>query len=131
MKPVSELTDQELNEWVWKRIMPELSCLKDGLSRERPVVFIKIRPGCSETQFFEPCNNLNHAYLMEEKIWEMQKYLFYIEQLSVTSGAAIHEDYMEPITYKGKWLLLHASARQRVEAAYLTLNPEKELKIEK
>lgn len=102
------LTDQELNEWVDTNIFGvksqnlDVSITADGKEDK-----IKLRI-CS----YDFCNDLNHTYLMEEKIREMEdnSWDIYRENLMDICGDDI-EDLPDAI---------HASARQRCEAAYLT-----------
>lgn len=121
------LTDQELNEWV------ALNILKPDLSKEKVYVVpipsnnnsrVTIGPKgcqlnpCSFCKRYDFCNDLNHTHLMEEKIMEMGKIGKYL-----TALYAICDGYIE--CYLDTWQLVNATARQKVEAAYLCFNKEK------
>lgn len=64
---------------------------------------------------FDPCQNLNHTYLMEEKIREMGKYSNFYQILMAVVGAVSENE----IDYSKTG---YASARQRCEACFLTFN---------
>lgn len=90
---VINLTDQELNEWVVNKFgVPYYNY--NGL----PINY---------------CQDLNHTRLMEERIREMGEYSNFYQILMAVVGAVSKNE----IDYSKTG---YASARQRVEAAYLT-----------
>jgi len=111
MKPVSEMTDQELNVWVKKTIFAPWVNL-DNHKEARVTLFIQ------EPDF---CNNLNHAYLMEEKIKELGKEKDFSRRLEQLIFIGLYPSNKDPLKKFG-FYLAHASARQRCEAAYLVLS---------
>lgn len=120
MKPVSEMTDQELNEWVAMKVMgwylqeEQLYHFENQFTGYASVDMLEIIP------LWDPCNNLNHAYLMEEKILNgSQSSKFYYALTKVILNEELDTDELYLSAAKD---LIHATARQRCEAAYLVLS---------
>jgi len=127
------LTDQELNEWVAKEVMgwkiikihengwhewAEMSWKEEG---DLTKGYVDPHFGCDSSEYFNPSGNLNHTHLMEEKIrdraiandQEVNDWERYVMKL---------KRICDKLGYCGE---IHASARQRVEAAYLTFKESK------
>lgn len=115
VKPVNEMTDQELNEWVGEKLMGwKLKVIK--ASNGKIIRWHKpnnqVSWGYDEIIFF-PTEDLNHTHLMEEKIREMASnqetspWEWYVMKL---------QRICNKMGYCGE---IHASARQRCEAAFL------------
>src|SRR5260221_9781495 len=143
MKPVKDMTDQELNEWVAFNIMRWNPVHKHGEFILNEIVMPRI-------EMFDPCQDLNHTYLMEEKIIEMDycnyhyqpHKMIYHSHLSkykcercIAELTDIEQEEGYDVRKLRDWHplkdyvshfdsdeieLLHATARQRCEAAYLT-----------
>lgn len=125
MKKITEMTDQELNEWIAINVMRwqkdilfnnwVISCPgMDLYSLER--VNFGYDPE-SSGNFFNPSEDLNHTYLMEERIFQKRaNFLFYDNLIKLIKDAC----EIELGTNTLASLASHATARQRCEAAYLT-----------
>lgn len=107
------LTDQELNEWVNDNILKWKQDITTAHWFDESGVI------CIDTP--NPCYNLNHTYLMEEKIsTDDQQWLRY--------GMTLY-DHIPPVkicdlSIHGLLMVVHATARQRCEAAYLLFNED-------
>lgn len=91
------LTDQELNEWVVNTFeVPYYNYYGVQINY---------------------CNDLNHTHLMEEKIREMGVEVVdhYLKMLAFIVSKENHGFF-------DRFMQIHASPQQRVEAAYLALN---------
>lgn len=115
MKPVSEMTDQELNEWIEDNILFSGTTPNYGQTDLPLPTKFKFLDGHNTFKF--DCNNLNHAYLMEEKIWELgeKTATIYLKQLA--AGCQVNAF---GLSLQGEFDYIHKSARRRCEAAYLT-----------
>lgn len=73
-------------------------------------------------EYWDPCNNLNHAYLMEKKkILNTPTITTYLHQLAITVGFVVGDFFgVFPLCD-----MVNASARQRCEAAFLALHTER------
>lgn len=106
MKSILELTNQELNEWVIKEIFN--SSFKDMTT---------FTDRSNAPHYFYPVHNLKHTHLMEEKIREMGKGNCYAHALN----SIFHKDGSFAFSFD----LIHATARQKCEAAWLAFNEDK------
>lgn len=111
-----DLTDQELNEWVAIIIIKgEIYPNEEHDENWKPAIYIE------EIGYFDPCNNLNHTHLMEEKIRDSSMSHSYALQLCKLIDRPEYPGECRQYPFE----LIHASARQRCEAAYLTFQEEK------
>lgn len=131
VKTASNLTDQELNAWAAKFFY---GCLHKRIKEYSYDCFKGVCADCLQSvtdiaiekvKNFNPVENLNHTHLMEEKIRKMGFNIFgeypedeWAENLKkILFGHHWDEpEYIDLYSFD----LAHASARQRVEAAWLT-----------
>lgn len=110
------LTDQELNEWVCFNVMRWNPVHKCGDIIYNATLLPRL-------EIFDPCQDLNHTRLMEEKIREMIDYEdFAIRDVYYKN---LCEVVFDPDVSTGVFRgfnIIHASARQRCEAAWVTFN---------
>lgn len=127
MKPVSELSDQELNEWVAVKIM-DLQFVE--ANNGNYLAWCDNKRNCI-FNYFSPCQDLNHVHLMEEKIREKgSEYLIKYSQELYNVVNLYFPIFATPVDFEHFALTIHATARQKCEAAYLTFNSEKQLNSE-
>lgn len=111
------LTDQELNEWVFLNIFKvSIKELEDACE------FNKLFHVFAKMQIPDYCQDLNRTHLMEKKIREMVKWDKFCENLLKVVNGVISGDL---ILGKHFMEIVDASARQRCEAAYLTFKESK------
>lgn len=122
VKPVNKMTDQELNEWVGEKLMGwKLKVIK--ASNGKIIRWHKpnnqVSWGYDEIIFF-PAEDLNHTHLMEEKIREMKPKWEGHDPLDTYLFCLEHKfNYCQSDDPQELFKLIHASARQRCEAAFL------------
>lgn len=111
------MTDQELNEWVADRIMgwrygmaPSINMFNIAECEEFDAPYASYP--------FLPCKLLDHTHLMEEKIREMGRDGVYVKML----WSVLNINPFQVLDTADCFKFIHASARQRCEAAWLTFN---------
>lgn len=120
-----KLTNQELNEWIAQEIMGWIKV--DGKAEKMPdykkwdsgfEISSMTKWGWDSQDHFDPCNNLNHTYLMEEKIRGVESNWI---KFCKTLFNLVNKPKIDDVIFPNQHFeCYHASARQRCEAVYLT-----------
>lgn len=129
MKIASEMTDQELNEWIAEKVMGWIK-FKEGSKpfrwnslplgdyhKLRFYVDLPIDFHLDDPKWFNPTGNLNHAYLMEEMIYDLDMYDAYCNFLLIKTKTTTTKDCFKNSIIP--YYVVHATARQKAEAAYI------------
>lgn len=124
-----KLTDQELNEWVCLNIMGWAYITSPhepgkSFAQKKPIEIIcNISPYHSHTEtnleLFDPCQDLNHTRLMENKIRDFSE--IELKEYCCNLFNLIEKPENDDILFTNQHFECYlASARIRCEAAYIT-----------